>query len=149
MATAAVGQSSLREVRSVDRPQRRMDGKRKRILLLGQVPYGFREKKSKGLTMNRDCKHPANKVTADILEGDAPARAVQWCQLCGAYRVLLVGPGTMTDWRVPTDPCCPYCDGTGGVPAVSVATDALVSKHVPPCGGPDGGCTCGLEGGET
>lgn len=23
------------------------------------------------------------------------------------------------------------------------------AKHVPPCGGPDGGCTCGLEGGET
>lgn len=48
----------------------------------------------------------------------------------------------------PTDPCCPYCDGTGGVPAVSVAPDALVPKHVPPCCGPDGGCTCGLEGGE-
>lgn len=42
MATAAVGQSSLREVRSVDRPQRRMDGQRVRVLLLGQVPDDVR-----------------------------------------------------------------------------------------------------------
>lgn len=34
------------------------------------------------------CEHPAEHVTADVLEGDAATDgiAVQWCRRCGAYR---------------------------------------------------------------
>lgn len=53
--------------------------------------------------VNRSCHHPDNSVIADICEGDAVWRGtihkvetvsqdhneyfVQWCQLCGSYRI--------------------------------------------------------------
>jgi hypothetical protein len=49
------------------------------------------------------CKHPPESVTADICEGDWPRRAIQWCRICGAYRILTV-PLTLDDliwWRLP------------------------------------------------
>lgn len=34
------------------------------------------------------CQHPPEKVVADVLEGDVPGTAVQWCKVCGAVRIV-------------------------------------------------------------
>lgn len=39
-------------------------------------------------------------IKADILEGDAQGFAVQWCQHCGAYRVVY-RERQYTGWRKP------------------------------------------------
>lgn len=49
------------------------------------------------------CKHPSNRVTADICEGDWPDHAVQWCRDCGAYRTMQIRFNTMGEWRTPDE----------------------------------------------
>lgn len=49
------------------------------------------------------CEHPADSVSADILEGDYTG-GVQWCRLCGAYRRFSYAggrPDNFGEWRVP------------------------------------------------
>lgn len=38
----------------------------------------------------RECQHPGDQVVADILQADSRDHKVQWCRICGAYRVVLV-----------------------------------------------------------
>lgn len=51
------------------------------------------------------CKHPDYAVKADILEGgwNAGAHGIQWCEICGAWRI--VAPFSenrnMNEWRMP------------------------------------------------
>lgn len=42
------------------------------------------------------CDHPPERVTADLLEGDLNGGAIQWCQICGAYRRVIVSDGRKT-----------------------------------------------------
>lgn len=49
----------------------------------------------------KDCTHPGEHVTADILEGDSPTIEVQWCRLCGAVRQRHGKEPILTEWRVP------------------------------------------------
>lgn len=55
----------------------------------------------------KDCTHPSEHVTADILEGDRPGMRVKWCRLCGAVRQQYLTDKKSgwhwqeTGWRVP------------------------------------------------
>lgn len=46
------------------------------------------------------CKHPADDVAADILEGDYSKAQVRWCHRCGAYQIF--AKNYQTPWRVPS-----------------------------------------------
>lgn len=47
--------------------------------------------------LQRRCDHPADFVTADILDGDHAGKTeIQWCRLCGAYR-----RGKWSAWNFP------------------------------------------------
>jgi hypothetical protein len=54
------------------------------------------------------CNHPPEKVTADILQGDWPEHAVQWCRMCGAFRVIVTrkdpAKNYVTPWTLPQEP---------------------------------------------
>ena len=49
--------------------------------------------------LQRQCRHPAEAVSADIAEGDIPEWAVAWCRICGATQ--LRWQGGQSEWRVP------------------------------------------------
>jgi len=36
---------------------------------------------------NKDCEHPSDQVTHDIAQGDWKGHSIQWCRICGAFRV--------------------------------------------------------------
>lgn len=50
--------------------------------------------------LQRGCAHPGAAVKADILEGDAGETHVQWCEVCGAWRLAYLGRGP-GEWRAP------------------------------------------------
>lgn len=50
------------------------------------------------------CSHPAEHVTADVLEGDCPHNSIQWCRLCGAHRRICTRANTIGEWRLPENP---------------------------------------------
>lgn len=62
-----------------------------------------------------NCPHPDNLVSADICEGDArwahdgSEYAVQWCRVCGSYRM-----NDNQEWRTPFEELPPDETGPGG-----------------------------------
>ncbi len=48
------------------------------------------------------CKHPSDKVVADILEGDGVLVdvVIQWCRGCGAIRRVNAAGTSFSVWRV-------------------------------------------------
>lgn len=63
------------------------------------------------------CTHPSHIVIADILEGDSRTRQVNWCQHCGAYRIIFKITEQIGEWKLPSSEAppsketlnCPKC----------------------------------------
>lgn len=56
------------------------------------------------------CDHPDDRVTYDVTQGDWAFHSVQWCQVCGAFRVSVhtreesVSPTKyVSPWTLPQD----------------------------------------------
>lgn len=54
--------------------------------------------------LQRDCDHPGNMISADILEGSVAWHQVKHCRRCGATKVVHTGHhgnSSVVPWRVP------------------------------------------------
>jgi len=73
-----------------------------------------------------NCKHPSNKVTADVLQGEGNGRAVQWCRICGAFRVVVSAFKSTSTLRVTpyTSPWTEPWEATATEPLPAQLADA-------------------------
>lgn len=72
-------------------------------------PYAWQKPKDATVSLyqkdvakfQKDCQHPPEHVTVDILEAGFSQLRIPWCRLCGAYKIQSGVTENQTSWRVP------------------------------------------------